>query len=90
MNNNNDKKVDTRSKKINSVKNNFKFVVNKSLIAKCVCFSTYSKLNNVPDPNVNSKGSSNPNVSPVVTYPDADLNKSTILRDNKDKAVVYR
>jgi GIY-YIG catalytic domain/NUMOD3 motif len=91
---NNDIKVDTRSEMINSVNNNFKFVVNKSLITKRVCFSTCLKLNNVTNPNVNlaaaKPGSSNQDVNPIVTYPDADLNKSNLLRDNKDKAVVYR
>lgn len=86
---NNNIKLDTRSEMINSVNNNFKFVVNKSLTANHVCFSTCLKLNNVTDPNVNSKGSSNQYVKPIVTYPDADLNKSIMLRDNKDKAVIY-
>lgn len=85
-------KVDTRSEMINSVNSNFKFIVNKSLVAKRVCFSTCFKLNSVTDPNVNfvKQGSSNQYVSPVVTYPNADLNKPILLRDNKDKAVIYR
>lgn len=58
-------------------------------LTKYATYATCSKLNNVIDPNNKSKVSTN-KVSPVVIYPNADLNKSKIIVDNRNKVGIYR
>lgn len=61
-----------------------------SSVTKCnAYFSTCSKLNFVINNN-SSTEASNISVSPEVKYPDAYLNKTMILKDNKNKAGIYR
>lgn len=55
-------------------------------------FSTCSKFykTNIDNTNIERDINSTQDVNPVVTYPDAELYKLNMLKDNKNKAGVYR
>lgn len=57
-------------------------------LIKYASFATCSKLNK----NINSGNSEvfTNNVNPIMRYPNADLNKSKIIEDNRNKAGIYR
>lgn len=71
---------------------------NKTYIGSTAAnFSTFSKFykanfdnNAKTGRDINSTLGVNPGVKPVVTYPDAELYKHNILKDNKNKAGIYR
>lgn len=58
-------------------------------LIKYASFATCSRLKNNIDPNNPLEVTAN-SVNPVVTYTNADLDKSRIFKDNKDKTGVYR
>ena len=79
MNKNNDKKVDTRSKTINSMNNDLK-ITDGALAPEEGVANTHTTAS-IPNPKA---------IKPEVAYANADTQKTSIFIDNKGKSGIYR